>query len=92
MHLLSVWPDLAIFRHFGKSLHFFGKFLTVCFLFGKTLSLLSQICDIFGLILIVANGKIIQPTSHTVCNITLIPASFSSHDPARYLDLGYVYT
>ena len=28
---LAVWPDLAKFRHFGKSLQVFGKFLTVYF-------------------------------------------------------------
>ena len=55
-----VWPDLAKFRRFGKSLHTFGKILTVYFLFGKMLSLLRQICDIIGLIFIVANGQILK--------------------------------
>ena len=54
----SVWPDLARFRHFGKSLQVFGKFLTVYFLFGKILSLLWPIRDIIGLIFIAANGQI----------------------------------
>ena len=55
-----MWPD-AKFRHFGKS-------LLVYFSFGKMLSLLWQICDIIGLIFIVANGQIlkkIQPSGHT---------------------------
>ena len=52
-----VWPDLAKFRHFGKSLEIFGKFLTAYFLFGKMLSILWQICDIIGLIFIAANGQ-----------------------------------
>ena len=50
-----VWPDLAKFRHFGKSLQVFGQFLTVCICFGKMLSLLWQIWDIIGLIFIVLN-------------------------------------
>ena len=37
-----------------------GKFWTVYFLFGKILSLLWQICDILGLIFIVANGQILK--------------------------------
>ena len=53
---LSVWPDLAKFRHFGKSFLVFDKFLTVYFLFGKMLSLLWQIWAIF----IVANGQILK--------------------------------
>ena len=55
-----MWPDLAKFRHFGKSLQVLGKFLIVYFLFGKMLSLLWQICDIIGLIFIVANGQILK--------------------------------
>ena len=55
-----MWPDLAKFWHFGKSLQEFGKFFTVYFLFGKILSLLWQLCDIIGLIFIFANGKILN--------------------------------
>ena len=58
MHL--VWPDLVKFRHFGKSLQVFGKFLTVYFLFGKMLSTLWQICDIIGLIFIASNGQTLK--------------------------------
>ena len=54
------WPDLVKFRHFGKSLQILGKFLTIFSLFGKMLSLLWQICDINGLIFIVANDQILQ--------------------------------
>ena len=50
-----MWPDLAKFRHFGKSLKVFGTVLMVYFLFGKMLSVLWQICDI---IFIVANDQI----------------------------------
>ena len=56
----SVGPDLAKFCHFGKSLQVFGKILTVYVLFGKMLSLLWQICDIFRLIFVVANGQNIK--------------------------------
>ena len=55
-----VWPDLAKFCHFGKSLQVFGKFLTVYFLFGKMLSILWQIWDIIGIIFIAANGQILK--------------------------------
>ena len=58
--LVPVWPDLAKFRHFVKSLQVFGNFLTVYFLFGKMLSLLWQICDIIGLIFNVANVQILK--------------------------------
>ena len=56
----SVWPDLAKFCNFGKSLQVFGKFLIVYFLFVKMLSLLWQTCYIIGLIFIVANGQILK--------------------------------
>ena len=55
-----MWPDLAKFRHFGKSLLVFGKFLTVYFLFDKMLSILWQICDMIGLIFIDVNGQILK--------------------------------
>ena len=56
----AVRPDLAKFRHFGKNLQAFGKFLTVYLLFGKILSLLRQICDIIGLIFIVVKWPNIE--------------------------------
>ena len=56
----SVWPDLAKYGHFVKGLQVFGKFVTVYFLFGEMISLLWQICDIIGLISIVANGQILK--------------------------------
>ena len=43
------WPNLAKFRHFGKTSQVFGKILTVYLLFGKMLSLLWQIFYIIGL-------------------------------------------
>ena len=58
--LQAVWLDLAKFRHFGKSLPIFGKFLTVYFLFGKMLSLLWQTCDIIGEIFVAANGQMLK--------------------------------
>ena len=48
------------FRHFGKSLQVFDKFLAVYFLFGKMLSLLRQICDLNRLNFIVASGQILK--------------------------------
>ena len=56
----SVWPDLAKFRHFGKSLQVFGKFLLVYFFFGKMVSILWQICDIIRLNFVVANSQIFK--------------------------------
>ena len=55
-----MWPDLAKFCHFGKKLQVFGKFLKVYFLFGKMLSILWQICDIFGLNFLFAIGQILK--------------------------------
>ena len=52
--------DLAKFCHFGKSLQVIGKFLMLYFLFDKMLSLLWQICHIFGLIFTVANDQILN--------------------------------
>ena len=54
----SVWPDLAKFHHFCKSLQVFGKLLTVYFLFGKMLSILWEICDIIELSITDANDQI----------------------------------
>ena len=45
---LPVWPDLAKFRHFGKSLQVFSKFLTVYILFGKMRSLLWHFLLLLG--------------------------------------------
>ena len=47
------WPDLAKFRHYGKILQVFGKFLAVYLLFGKLLSLNLAI-------FISANGQILK--------------------------------
>ena len=56
----SVWPNLAKFRHFGQSDKSLANFLMVYFLVGKMLSLRCQICDIIGLIFIVAIGQILK--------------------------------
>ena len=58
--LCSVWPDLSKFRQFGKSLPVIGKFLVDYFLFGKMPKQLWQICDIIGLIFIVAIGQMLK--------------------------------
>ena len=55
----TVLTDLVKFRHFFKSLQVVGNFLTVYFLFGK-ICLLWHICDINGLIFIVANVQILK--------------------------------
>ena len=56
----ALWPYLAKFCHFGKSLQVFGKFLAAYFSFGKMLSLLWQICDIIGLSFNVAYSQIME--------------------------------
>ena len=56
----AVWPDLAKFRHFGKTLQVFVKFWTVYFLFGKMFTLLWQIWYFIALIFIVVNGQILK--------------------------------
>ena len=63
--ILVCGPDQCdqILRNFAtlaKVQHVVCKYLTVYFLFGKTISLLWQICDIIGLIFIIANGKILK--------------------------------
>ena len=58
-HRAPMRPDLAKLCHFGKSLQI-NQFFTVYFWFGKMLSLIWQICDIIGLIFIVANGQILK--------------------------------
>ena len=69
---LFVWPDLAKFCHFDKSLQVFGKFLKVNILFGKMLSLFWRICEIVGLIFCVSNGQILKNNltiwSHCLCS------------------------
>ena len=44
----SVWPDLAKFCHFGKSLQIFGKFLTDYFLFGKCWAYFGKFVTLLG--------------------------------------------
>ena len=56
----TVWPEMAKFRHFSKSLVVNGKFLTVYFLFGQMLSLLWQTSDIIGQFFTVTNGQILK--------------------------------
>ena len=69
---LSVWPDLAKFRHFGK-------FLTVYFLLGKLLSPLWLIYDILGQIFFAANGQILKNylTVWSHCSLLSQPQSIS---------------
>ena len=56
----SKWSEESSVTRFGKGLQVFGEFLMVYFLFGIMLSLLWRICDIMGLIFIVANGQILK--------------------------------
>ena len=74
---MPVWPDLAKFRHFGKTFQVFGKFLTVYFLFGKVLSLFWQIWFFNRLILIVANGQILK-NNLTIWSHCSIPTYYGS--------------
>ena len=45
---ISVWPDLAKFRHFGKALKLFEQFLKALISFGKKLNPLWQIFRLLG--------------------------------------------
>ena len=57
---LSVWPKLAKFRHFGKTLKVFGYSLRVCFVLGKIVNLFGQIfmmLDTFSLLLMAQYWK-----------------------------------
>ena len=54
---LSVLPDLAKFRHFGKNLKVFGHFKKLYLVFGNLLNLLWQIFYATGQIFIVVNGQ-----------------------------------
>ena len=53
----QICRNFATLAKVYKSLEFFW---TVSFLFGKMLSLLWQICDIIGLIFILATGQILK--------------------------------
>ena len=58
--LSAVWPDLAKFRHFGKTYSDFGKILMVYLVFGKILTLLCQEFYVIGRIFIAVNGQILN--------------------------------
>ena len=73
----AVWPDLAKFRHLGKSFQVFGKFLTV--FFGKTLSILWQFCDIIGLIFIDANGQLLKNNITIWSHLSRVLSSFPNY-------------
>ena len=56
----TVWPDLAKFRHLGKTYKVFGYYLRVYFVFCKILTLIGQmfmILDKFSLLLMVQYWK-----------------------------------
>ena len=53
----SVWPDLAKFQHFGKTLKNFCHFERVELVFGKILSLLVHILYAIGQILMLELAK-----------------------------------
>ena len=55
-----VWPDLAKFRHFGKSSWVVGKFLMVYLLFVQNADPTLANLLHFRLIFIVANGQILN--------------------------------
>ena len=59
-NIVSVWPDLAKFRHFTTTLKNCGHFERVQKLFAKVLSLLWPILYALGQIIIVENGKILK--------------------------------
>ena len=52
----QIWQNFAT----SAKVYVFGKFSTVYFICGKILSLIWQICDIIGLICILANGQILK--------------------------------
>ena len=55
-----MWPDLAKFRHFGKTLKVFGYYLMVYFALGIFLNIIGQIfmtLDKFSLLLMARNRK-----------------------------------
>ena len=56
----TLWPDLAKFRHFGKTYSDFGKILMVYLVFGKILTLLCQEFYVIGRIFIAVNGQILN--------------------------------
>ena len=73
-HCLSVWPDLAKFRHFGKkikSLANFGRFISYI---GKNP---EHSCDIIGLNFLVANGQILKTNRTIWSHCCLCPSGMS---------------
>ena len=69
----AVWPDLAKFRHFGKTLQVFGNFWQFISHLHKMLCQLRQIYDIIGQIFIVANGQILKNNITIWPNWSLVP-------------------
>ena len=79
----SVLPNLVKFRHFGKMIWIFVKWVRDYLVFGKTLDILWQNCFVFGQLFNVVNGQILKTIwSHCWGSMTrlLTPSpSFSSH-------------
>ena len=56
--LWAVWPDLAKFRHFCKNFQILWQLFDSLFLIWQNAEpTLANLCDIIGLIFIVANGQ-----------------------------------
>ena len=67
--LVSVWPDLAKFRHFGKNLHVFEYIFEDWLVFGNILNLICQFFMVgigqFFMVVKVKYWKMVLPSGHT---------------------------
>ena len=66
----AVWPDLAKFRHFGKTFYYFGKNYMVHSVFGKVLNLLWKKFYSIGRIIIILNDLIMKIKSNDLVTLT----------------------
>ena len=77
-----MWPDLAKFLQFGKTLKPFGILSRVCLVFGKLKNLLWQIFNAIGQIFLAVDDQILnRSSSHLVAlnyNCQIISCCFSS--------------
>ena len=70
--MLTVWPDLSKFRHFGNILWIVVKWLRVYSLLGKSLNLLWQNCNVFGLPFNAVRGQILKNNVAILVTLVLL--------------------
>ena len=67
-----LWPDWAIFRHFGNSLKALVNFVMVYLVFGKNLNLLLQLFNANGPIITEVTGQILNKWSSHLVTLAVV--------------------